>query len=74
MIGGDFNSRPGDINQLFDMNYTSNIDKTSNNHGTTYFPDMCKTGDIFPLNQLKYNNKHYTGNFTYHKTGKKLTD
>ena len=70
MIGGDFNSRPGDINQFSDMNYTSNMDKTSNNHGTTYFPDICKTGDIFPLNHLKYKNKQYIGNFTYHKTGK----
>ena len=71
IVGGDFNARPGDLNTYFNsMNYTSNIDRNSNNHGKTYFPDICKTGDIFPLNHLKYKKKQYTGAYTYHKTGK----
>ena len=71
ILGGDLNCRPGNLNDIpANMNYSENIDKTSNAHGRTYFPDICSISKIFPINHLNYKQKSFMGNFTYHKADK----
>ena len=77
-VGGDFNSRPGDLRQLGNnntWNYFENIDTKTNKHGTTYFRDLCKVGDIKPVNGLKYRGKKCDNDFTFtRKNGKSQID
>ena len=74
-IGGDFNSRPGDLNNIrLDNNwrYEENIDKNNNSHGQTFFKDFCTTADVMPLNHLRYKNRKFCGDYTYEKAGKNI--
>ena len=71
-IGGDFNSRLGDLNILStSWHYHKNVDQTTNKHGRTYMTDICKRNYIYPINHLKYNGMTFKGDFTYFKNEKK---
>ena len=71
ILGGDFNSRPGNLSNLnVNMKYAENVDKTSNKHGITHFKDICSVGNVFPINHLSYQRKQFPGAFTYHKADK----
>ena len=73
VVGGDLNCRFG-VDLLREENrflYEDNVDVTSNKHGVTYGKDLCKVGDIFPLNHLIYRGKVFDGDFTYFKSNKK---
>ena len=73
-IGGDFNSRIGDINTIsqkgLKWKFEENIDKGENGNKAS-FKDMCQVLNILPLNHCLYNKKKFAGGFTYHKAGKK---
>ena len=73
-IGGDFNSRPGDLN-IIGMNslkwrFSQNIDTFVNTNGR-YIATMCQHLKLLPLNHCIYYNKYFEGNFTYYKSNKK---
>ena len=72
-IGGDFNSRLGDLNQISAQSlkwiYNANIDTKTNSHGTS-LADVCQLHKILPLNHCRYRNKKWDGKFTYFKAGK----
>ena len=71
-IGGDFNSRLGDLNLLSNTwHYSENVDAVTNKHGRTFMMGVCKRNDIFPINHLKYKRATFEGNFTYHKNEKR---
>ena len=71
-IGGDFNSRLGDLNLLSESwHYSKNVDVTTNVHGRTFMTDVCKRNDIYPINHLKYKCTNFEGDFTYIKNEKK---
>ena len=56
-LGGDFNSRLGDINLLLpgsSWKHLKNVDSVTNMRGRTFFKDMRITADIKPINCLKY--------------------
>ena len=68
-IGGDFNSRVGDMNTAFQgctWKYHANTDKHTNKHGRTFFKDMCSSVEIYPINGLKYKKKPFANNITFH--------
>ena len=73
-IGGDFNSRIGDVNQIagksLKWKYEANVDKGENGN-TSSFSDMCEVMNILPLNHCTYYKKKFAGGFTYFKGGKK---
>ncbi len=72
VMGGDMNCRFGNLNEAFHENglvYGENVDMIDNFHGRTYGIDLCKTGNIFPLNHIMYKNRAFEGNFTYYKAG-----
>ena len=67
-VGGDFNSRPGDlhlINTDTTWTYESNIDNKTNKHGKTFFHDICCAGNLKPINGMKYYGKTFDNNFTF---------
>ena len=67
-IGGDFNSRPGDLHLINTDNtwtYESNIDSKTNKHGKTFFRDLCCAGDVKPINGMKYYGRTFDNNFTF---------
>ena len=67
-VGGDFNCRPGDLRQLGNGNmwaYTENNDKTTNKHGRTHFRDLCSTGNVKPVNGMKYHGMVCDNDFTF---------
>ena len=72
-IGGDFNSRIGDINILsqkkLKWRFETNLDETINSHGQR-LANIFEIMNVLPLNHCKYYNKIWKGNFTYQK-GKK---
>ena len=72
LIGGDFNSRPGDLNKMELDNYTfsENVDRTTNAHGTL-FTDMCRNGNVTPLNHLQHGNKNFPGKHTFYRGNRK---
>ena len=71
-IGGDFNSRPGNLKDLpLQWNYNENSDKNTNSYGETYFHDLCTVGRVMPVNHLIYEGKEFPGNFTYVKSDKR---
>ena len=66
-IGGDFNSRLGDLNLLSkSWHYSKNVDVATNVHGRTFMTDICKRNDIY-----KYKCTNFEGDFTYIKNEKK---
>ena len=74
IMGGDLNCRFGNLNQLREergLLYGENSDMSSNKHGLTYGKDLCRVGDVFPLNHLVYRGKTFDGDFTYFKASKK---
>ena len=50
-IGGDFNARLGDLNNLSKLSwyYNDNSDTTTNKHGITYMTDICKRNNTYPI-------------------------
>ena len=73
-IGGDCNSRPGDLNGILPgstWKYDKNVDKNLNSHGKFYFQDLCTTANVMPLNHLRYKKLKFDGDFTYQKANKK---
>ena len=67
-IGGDFNSRPGDLHLINSDNtwkYESNADRNTNKHGKTFFRDICCAGNVKPINGMKYYGKTFDNNFTF---------
>ena len=73
-IGGDFNSRIGNIGEIsarsLKWKFEENIDKGGNGNKSN-FRDMCEVMNILPLNHCIYNKKKIAGGFTYFKGGKK---
>ena len=73
-IGGDFNSRVGDMNIIasnsLKWKYEENVDKGVNGHKDN-FNDMCEVLKILPLNHCTYLKKKFEGGFTYVKANKK---
>ena len=71
-LGGDFNSRLGELNNLpCRWKYLPNCDTNQNNYGKTYFVDMCTTCKICPINNIVYKRKEFKSDFTYIKHNKK---
>ena len=68
-IGRDFNSRPGDLNNLDNddgkWKYAENVDKNTNGHGRTFFKDLCVVGNVKPINGLKFSQKTFKNDFTF---------
>ena len=68
-IGGDFNSRIDDINDISQKSlkwrYQQNVDTITNNHGRQ-LASICELHNILPLNHCLYVTV-WEGNFTYHK-------
>ena len=56
-IGGDFNSRLGDINEIstksLKWRYSKNLDDNINSH-RNHFKNMCDLLNILPLNHCVY--------------------
>ena len=73
-IGGDFNSRIGDLNVIskksLNWRYTDNCDSGINDN-KIFFTDMCDILNILPLNHCIYLKKLFDGDFTYFKANKK---
>ena len=73
-IGGDFNSRIGDINQIsaksLKWNFMGNVDEKLNNHGKL-FSNMCEILKILPLNHSTYYKTNFDGDYTYYKANNK---
>ena len=71
-IGGDFNARMGDFNELSTLlHYQKNVDMKTNKHGRLYMTDICKRNNVYPVNHMKYGGVMYKGDFTYYKKEKK---
>ena len=72
-IGGDFNSRIGDIGTIatksLKWKFEDNIDKGENGNKSN-FRDMCEVLNILPLNHCIYKRKTFPGGYTYFKGGK----
>ena len=67
-IGGDFNSRMGDLNLFFyamNWKYAKNVDTYMNKHGA-YFSSICDLLKLSPLNHCIYCDKRFEGKFTYY--------
>ena len=73
-IGGDFNSRLGDLSLLsqrtLKWRYVPNVDAVINSHGRLLM-GICELHHILPLNHCCYYDKNWDGKFTYHKAGKR---
>lgn len=72
-IGGDFNSRPGDLNKInpqLGTHYERNMDLPQNSHGIL-FGDLCRSTEMLPLNHLSQANRQLPGQFTFHRGNKK---
>ena len=73
-IGGDFNSRIGDINAFsqdhLKWRYSNNVDSISNQHGKSLL-EVCDVHHIQPINHCNYYNTQFDGCFTYWKGEKK---
>ena len=73
-IGGDFNSRLGNLNILSQRSlkwrYNNNFDDIVNGHGRL-LSNVSELHNILPLNHCCYYDKVFDGKFTYHKAGKR---
>lgn len=73
-VGGDFNSRIGNINMIslksLNWRYAENSD-TVINLNMIHFSNMCEVLKILPLNHCKYSHKEFDGGYTYFKADKK---
>ena len=73
IMGGDMNCRFGNLNEAFrekGVIYEENVDSIDNYNGRNYGIDLCNTGNVFPLNHLRYKNRTFDGNYTYYKADK----
>ena len=73
-IGGDFNCRVGNLNSMMRNNlwkYDQNVDTITNSHGRIYFPALCDTAKIMPINHLNYKRRKFMGDYTYQKQDRK---
>ena len=71
--GGDVNSRVGDrafTSSELNGQYRRNPDVFVNSHGRM-LKDICKGSNCYLLNNLKYEEKIFDGDFTYEKAGNK---
>ena len=72
-MGGDFNSRLGDLNELSQMSlkwrYGANADTVSNSHGAQ-LKGICELHQILPLNHCRFYNHCWDGKFTFQKPGR----
>ena len=72
-IGGDFNSRVGDLNiisaESLNWRYTQNADPNVN-PTKQHFSDMCEVLKILPLNHCLYGCKEFDGGLTYFKANR----
>ena len=72
-VGGDFNSRLGDLNELSQMTlkwrYDANVDTVSNSHGAQ-LKGICELHQILPLNHCRFYNHCWDGKFTFQKPGR----
>ena len=66
-IGGDLNSRPGNLDSLSNgkWKYDANRDVNQNKHGKTFFRDLCSACKIKPINGLIYDKKEFHNDFTF---------
>ena len=66
-IGGDFNSRPGNLDSLGDgkWRYNANKDTNQNQHGKTFFRDLCAACKVNPVNGMIYDKKEFQNDFTF---------
>ena len=74
VMGGDMNCRFGNLNDTFrnrKLIYEKNTDEINNYHGRTYGADVCNSGNVFPLNHLRYKSKVFDGGYTYYKSDKR---
>ena len=67
IIGGDFNSRPGNFEILDDdeWKYEQNMDIRTNKHGRTFLRDLCQSCKVKPVNGLIYRNRVFHNDFTF---------
>ena len=73
IMGGDMNCRFGNLSDAFHGKglYEQNVDIIDNYNGRNHGIDVCNSGNIFPLNHLKYKNRTFDGNYTYFKADKR---
>ena len=68
IVGGDFNSRVGNINEIsktsLDWKYQMNVDSVINENGKR-FATMCEFLKIQPINHCNYRTNLFRGGFTY---------
>ena len=74
-IGGDINSRIGDINVLANevglkWKYSTNVDTQRNTH-YTFLRDLCVLCKTLPINHLMHNNINFSGDYTFTKDTRK---
>ena len=73
-IGGDFNSRLGNINELSSRSlhwrYNENVD-TSRNGNYNDFVTLCEVLKISPINHCLHKDRIFNGHWTYFKSNKK---
>ena len=73
-MGGDYNSRLGDINLLsqrtLKWRYTQNLDQIMNSHGRE-LADICELQKVLPLNHCCYYDQVWDGKYTFYKAGKR---
>ena len=72
-VGGDMNSRLGDLNCIAATSltwcYDDNVDQTINQHGKS-LTNICEVQRLLPINHMIYYGKHFDGGYTYFKAGK----
>ena len=72
-IGGDLNSRIGDLNAVstktLKWRYADNVDTCTNKHGKMLH-NICELLKILPINHCKYYDHQFDGGFTYYKGNK----
>ena len=67
IIGGDFNSRPGNSESLGNGNwkYEMNKDVNVHRHGRTLLRDLCSSSNVKPVNGLIYDKREFHDDFTF---------
>ena len=69
-----FGVRVGDMNEIFNMTYSQNIDESKNKNGDI-FGVLYENRNIYPINHLKTREIEFTGNFTFtNKNGTSQVD
>ena len=67
---GDLNSRMSSLHKLNDVakgiSYSTNVDQGEYSHGRELL-NMCLNLDVFPVNHLNYNGRHFAGSKTFRR-------